>query len=618
MSDSFVHLHVHTEYSMLDGAARLKDMFKHASSLGMPAVAMTDHGNMHGAADFTKQATAAGHQADPRHRGVRRAGIALQPEADPLGPAAPEVRRRLRRRPLRARHHLGPERHRSAEPHQALLPRLHRGLRPQVPAHGRRAHGGALRRPDGHHRLPLGLRADPAAPGPLRRGARRRRAVPGDLRQGELLPGADGPRSGHRDPGPRGAAGHRARAEHPAGGHQRLALHLPRRVRRARRAAVHPDRLEHRRPGPLPVRRRRLLPEDRRRDAGDRHRRHLAGGLPEHAADRGEGEPGGDVLLPEPDAAAGGAGRADRGPVVPQARLRRPEQALPGRRPGREDLPRAPGVRARRHLVDGLPLLLHRGRGLHQLGQGQRHRRRPGPRFGRGVAGRLVAGHHRRRPDPVRPAVRAVPEPRPRHPARHRHRLRRPPPLGRDPLRHREVRRGQGRDDRHLRPDQGQGGDQGLQPDPGLPVRDGRPHHQGDAAGRDGQVDAAVRGVRQQPPALRRGRRDPRDVRAGRGRQEGHRHRPRRRGPDPPARRARGRRHHLPGDDHRPRAGHDAPRRRRHHHAVRLSDLRGNRPDQDGLPGSQEPDDHHRRAEQRRDHHRRASSTRWSSRSTTR
>jgi DNA polymerase-3 subunit alpha len=60
VSDSFVHLHVHTEYSMLDGAARLKDMFKHASSLGMPAVAMTDHGNMHGAADFTKQATAAG------------------------------------------------------------------------------------------------------------------------------------------------------------------------------------------------------------------------------------------------------------------------------------------------------------------------------------------------------------------------------------------------------------------------------------------------------------------------------------------------------------------------------------------------------------------------------
>jgi DNA polymerase III subunit alpha len=60
VADSFVHLHVHTEYSMLDGAARLKDMFKRASELGMPAVAMTDHGNMHGANDFYRQATNAG------------------------------------------------------------------------------------------------------------------------------------------------------------------------------------------------------------------------------------------------------------------------------------------------------------------------------------------------------------------------------------------------------------------------------------------------------------------------------------------------------------------------------------------------------------------------------
>ncbi|UQU63144.1 DNA polymerase III subunit alpha [Couchioplanes caeruleus] len=60
MSDSFVHLHVHTEYSMLDGAARLKDLFTEANRLGMPAVAITDHGNMHGAYDFYTQATAAG------------------------------------------------------------------------------------------------------------------------------------------------------------------------------------------------------------------------------------------------------------------------------------------------------------------------------------------------------------------------------------------------------------------------------------------------------------------------------------------------------------------------------------------------------------------------------
>ena len=60
MADSFVHLHVHTEYSMLDGAARLKDLFTEVERQQMPAVAMTDHGNMHGAYDFYKQATAKG------------------------------------------------------------------------------------------------------------------------------------------------------------------------------------------------------------------------------------------------------------------------------------------------------------------------------------------------------------------------------------------------------------------------------------------------------------------------------------------------------------------------------------------------------------------------------
>ncbi|MCT9930634.1 DNA polymerase III subunit alpha [Planotetraspora sp. A-T 1434] len=57
MGDSFVHLHVHTEYSMLDGATRLKQLFKLVGDLGMPAIAITDHGNMHGAYDFYKQAT---------------------------------------------------------------------------------------------------------------------------------------------------------------------------------------------------------------------------------------------------------------------------------------------------------------------------------------------------------------------------------------------------------------------------------------------------------------------------------------------------------------------------------------------------------------------------------
>ena len=52
MSDSFVHLHLHTEYSLLDGMARCKQVAAKAKELGMPAVAMTDHGNLFGAIEF--------------------------------------------------------------------------------------------------------------------------------------------------------------------------------------------------------------------------------------------------------------------------------------------------------------------------------------------------------------------------------------------------------------------------------------------------------------------------------------------------------------------------------------------------------------------------------------
>ena len=56
----FTHLHVHTQYSLLDGAARLKDMFNACQEMGMSHIAMTDHGNLHGAYDFFQQATASG------------------------------------------------------------------------------------------------------------------------------------------------------------------------------------------------------------------------------------------------------------------------------------------------------------------------------------------------------------------------------------------------------------------------------------------------------------------------------------------------------------------------------------------------------------------------------
>ena len=56
----FVHLHVHTEYSLLDGAARIVKLVEKAQKLGMPAVAITDHGSMYGVIDFYKAAKQSG------------------------------------------------------------------------------------------------------------------------------------------------------------------------------------------------------------------------------------------------------------------------------------------------------------------------------------------------------------------------------------------------------------------------------------------------------------------------------------------------------------------------------------------------------------------------------
>ncbi len=55
MADSFVHLHQHTEYSMLDGAARIGDVVSSAVADGQPAMGITDHGNMYGVLDFYKE-----------------------------------------------------------------------------------------------------------------------------------------------------------------------------------------------------------------------------------------------------------------------------------------------------------------------------------------------------------------------------------------------------------------------------------------------------------------------------------------------------------------------------------------------------------------------------------
>src|SRR6476469_9834277 len=60
MTRPFVHLHCHSHYSLLDGAGSIKKLVKRAKDHGMNALALTDHGNLHGALEFYRAAKGAG------------------------------------------------------------------------------------------------------------------------------------------------------------------------------------------------------------------------------------------------------------------------------------------------------------------------------------------------------------------------------------------------------------------------------------------------------------------------------------------------------------------------------------------------------------------------------
>ncbi len=60
MKNKFTHLHVHTEYSLLDGACRIEELVNKAKELNMDSLAITDHGSMYGVVEFFKQAKKAG------------------------------------------------------------------------------------------------------------------------------------------------------------------------------------------------------------------------------------------------------------------------------------------------------------------------------------------------------------------------------------------------------------------------------------------------------------------------------------------------------------------------------------------------------------------------------
>ena len=255
MHDDFVHLHLHTEFSLLDGACRIDELLDQVKSLGMPGVAVTEHGNMFSAITFHDHARERGINpilgcevyVAPNSRHDR--GGPGQRELQPPGPAGRDARG-------------------LAQPDQAGLGRLHRGVLPQA-AHRQGAAGQARQGPHRPQQLPQGR--DPAGDhdGPDGQGAGVGGDVPRPAGEGQLLPrdavarhrGPEGrqPRPGAARQGPRPVAGR----------HQRRALPAARRSRAARHPAVHRDGAQRQRPRPAALSRRPVLPEDRRRDGED-------------------------------------------------------------------------------------------------------------------------------------------------------------------------------------------------------------------------------------------------------------------------------------------------------------------------------------------------------------
>ncbi len=383
--NDFTHLHVHSEFSLLDGLGRITDIVEAAAQQGMDSLALTDHGALYGAVAFYQAAKDQGHQADHRHRDVRRppvddrqGGQGRQPALppDPPGPGLaglpeplpPRDRRPPRRLLLQAAHRPRPPREAQRRAHRAVGVPQRRGRQG--------ARGGRL-----------GARPDRR--GPVRR----------HLRQGPLLPRAPGPRPARAAAAQRAAHPARPGGRAAAGRHQRPPLRPPGPVRGARRPALRGHRQQPRHAQPHEVRQRRVL-----REVGGPDGRALPGPPrrdPEQPAHRR-------------DDRHRAAARAAPHPALPGARRPHRRELAAGRVPARPRAPLrdrdprpagAPRLRARRDPHDGLRRLLPDRGGLHPVrARAGDPDHLPGQRPGQHRD--LHARHHAGGPDPL-PAARS-------------------------------------------------------------------------------------------------------------------------------------------------------------------------------------------------------------------
>ena len=246
---------------------------------------------------------------------------------------------------------------------------------------------------------------------------------------------------------------------------------------------------------------------------------------------------------------------------------------------GHHGAARAPALRAQDDPRDGLRRLLPDRLGLHPLRQAERDQRRPGPRLGGGVARGLLPPDHRRRPDALRAPVRALPQPGPQGPARHGHRLLRGRARPGDQLRRREVRPRPGGADHHLRDDGRPRGRARRGPRAGGAVRGRRQGRQADPGG----AGADARGLPARRPGAEAG------LRLRRRRAGDRRPRPAARGPDPAGLDPRGRRRDRLAAADRGRPAAAEGRRPGGGHAVRDVGRGRHRPAEDRLPRPAQP-----------------------------
>ncbi len=550
----FVHLHVHSEYSILDGACRIPELAARAAELEMPAVALTDHGSLAGAIDLFR---AAGKQGVKPVIGCE-VYVADDRRAQQKGYA-----------------------------HLTLLAETNEGYanlirlsslgylegyyyKPRVDWELLERHGKGL------------VALSGCLSGRVSKALEEGRAgdAEGELDRLETVFGRDNvyvemqnahlevqQRINPRPPAARRQARPAARRD------RRRPLPPPRRRARPRGAALHPVGRLAQEPESLALRDRPLLLQDARGDGGRLPR--PGGGAAAHARGGGALQRR-DRARPDPAAALPDPGRPRR---VRVSRRAVREGARAPLRDGHAGAARAAPVRAEDDPRDGVRRLLPDRLGLRRLREAQRDRRRPRPRLGRRLARLLQPRDHRPRPDPLRPALRALPQPGPQVDAGHRHRLRRGRPRARDQLRDREVRPRPGGAGDHLRDDGRARRRPRRRPRARGALRRRRQGRQGDPGG----AGADARGV---PQA---GRRAAPGVRLRPGRARDRRPRAAARGPDAPGRDPRGggrdrrraadRRAAAPAEGRRP-GGRDPVLGHEH---------RGARVAEDGLPRPAQP-----------------------------